>query len=480
LKDSARAEPVLGAERENNLETFFNPKSVAIVGASATPRKLGTLVLQNMRLQGFAGDLYPVNPKLTHIGALKCYPRISELPSIPELSVILIPAASVVEALGEHASKGIKNVIVMSAGFKEMGEKGERLQEELQSVAKKNHISIVGPNCLGIYDNISRLDTFFIPRSLIQRPHYGGVSLASQSGSFVAHLMDLASFERLGISRVINYGNKVDINENDALIYFADDTKTRVVGIYLEGVTDGREFLASAEYCSRRKPVVVLKTGKHESIASALTSHTGTLAGSYSSYEAAFKKSGVIEVRTEIEFIDTCKAIVSLPRAKGNRVLIVGHAGGLGLTVADLCISEGLQIPETGRDLEESLKEGTLPYAAVKNPIDLTASGSDGSAEFVFDRALVDGDFADIGIYLALWGLPQSSERIGEILSGVIKKSGKPVVVATLEGKKCVDKRSVFESKGIPVFFSLERAVRVARHLTELRDYELVSSAQKN
>ena len=467
LNESAYVEPDVEIQGRKSLESFFNPRSVAIVGASSTPRKLGTLVLQNMRLQSFKGDIYPVNPKLTHIGALKCYRRVSELPCIPDLSVILIPAGSVVEALREHASKGIKNVIVMSAGFKEMGADGERLQNELQSVARENQIRIIGPNCLGIYDNFSRLDTFFIPRSLIQRPHYGGVSLASQSGSFVAHLMDLASFEQLGISRVINYGNKIDINESDALNYFADDPKTKVVGIYLEGVTEGRQFLRSAEYCASKKPVVVLKTGKYESIANALTSHTGAIAGSYTSYKAAFGKSGLIEVESELEFVDTCKAIVSLPPARGRRVLIVGHAGGLGLAVADLCISEGLEIPETEKDLAESLKEGTLPYASVRNPIDLTASGSDGSAEFVLERALVERDFADIGIYLALWGLPQSSERIGEILSGIIKRSRKPVVVATLEGKKCVDKRSVFESKGIPVFFSLERAVKVAKHLTE-------------
>lgn len=453
------------------LENFFNPKSVAIVGASATPRKLGTIVLENMALQGFKGEIYPVNPKLTHIGALQCYRKISDLPVIPDLSIVLIPAESVVESLKEHAEKRIKHVVVMSAGFKETGKEGEHLQDQLLAIAKQNQMRIIGPNCLGIFDNASRIDTFFIPRSLIQRPDYGGVSLASQSGSFVGHLMDLASFEHLGISRVVNYGNRIDVDECDALYYFAEDPKTRVVGLYLEGITDGKKFLNAAGYCTSYKPVVVLKTGKHESIDHALTSHTGSIAGRYTFYKAAFKKSRMIEVTSEVEFVDTCKAILSLPRAKGNRVLIVGHAGGLGLTVADLCISEGLQIPEVSGDFGQSLNEGTLPYASVTNPIDLTASGTDDNAQFIFQRALVDSDFADIGIYLALWGLPQSSERIGDILSDVMKKSGKPIVVATLEGKKCVEKRFVFESKNIPVFFSLERAVRVAKHLTEVPPY---------
>jgi acetate---CoA ligase (ADP-forming) subunit alpha len=453
------------------LESFFNPKSVAIVGASITPRKLGTIVLENMALQGFKGEIYPVNPKLLHIGALKCYPNISDLPTIPDLSIILIPAESVVEALKEHAAKGIRHVIVMSAGFKETGKDGEKLQDQLYAVAKQNQIRIIGPNCLGIYDNVSRIDTFFIPRTMIQRPDYGGVSLASQSGSFVGHLMDLASFEHLGISRVVNYGNKIDVDECDALYYFADDSKTKVVGLYLEGIADGKKFLNAALYCTSHKPVVVLKTGKHESIDHALTSHTGAIAGSYAFYKAAFKKSKVIEVASELEFVDTCKAILSLPRAKGSRVLIVGHAGGLGLTLADLCISQGLEVPEPAEDLAYTLRKGTLPYASVRNPIDLTASGTDDSTQYVFQKALVDNDFADMGIYLALWGLPQNSERIGDILSQMMKNSGKPIVVATLEGKKCVEKRFVFESKRIPVFFSLERAVRVAKHLTEVPPY---------
>jgi acetyl-CoA synthetase (ADP-forming) len=461
---------VIASEEINpasTLEAFFNPKSVAIVGASVTPRKLGTVIMENIGLQGFKGEIYPVNPALTHVGALQCYPSVEVLPVIPDLSIIVIPAESVVDSLKEHAEKRIKHVILISSGFKEIGEEGERLQNEVATIARENGMRIIGPNCLGIFDNVSRIDTFFIPRALIQRPDYGGVSLASQSGSFVGHLLDLASFEHLGVSRVINYGNKIDIDECDALFYFADDPKTKVVGLYLEGVADGRKFLDAAQYCSSRKPVVALKTGKYESIDHALTSHTGAISGRYTFYKAAFRKSGIMEVASELEFLDVCKALVSLPRAKGSRVLIVGHAGGLGLTMADLCLSEGLEVPETDSNFETILHKGTLPYASVRNPFDLTASGTDENAQYVFQKALVESDFADMGIYLALWGLPQNSEKIGDILSEVMKKSGKPMIVATLEGKKCVEKRSVFESKNLPVFFSLERAARVAKHLTE-------------
>jgi acetyl-CoA synthetase (ADP-forming) len=326
---------------------------------------------------------------------------------------------------------------------------------------------IIGPNCLGIYDNISRVDTFFIPRELVQRPGPGAVSIASQSGSFVGHLMDLASFEGLGIARVINYGNKIDVDEADALYYFTNDPNTNVVCLYIEAVSEGRRFLEAAKYCSGKKPLIILKAAKHEVIAKAQASHTGTLAGSYASYKSAFRKAGAIEVNSELEMLDLCKAISTLPRPSGKRVLIVGHAGGLGLMVADLCIELGLVIPEISGELEKALKNRVLGFASVKNPIDLTASGTDEHAHSVLKSALVESDVADMAIYLALWGLPQNTDRIGEILLDVMTKSCKPVIVATLQGKKCFEKRSVFESKGIPVFFSMERAARVAKRLAE-------------
>ena len=309
---------------ETSLNSFFNPKSVAIIGASSKPGKLGSYVVRNIVSQGFKGKIYPINPDVNEVFGLKCYPSLAELPEVPDLSVILIPASQVVPSLKDHQKKGVNHVIVMSAGFKEIGEQGKVLEDEIKNLINSNGIRLVGPNCLGIFDNISRVDSFFLPRDLIQRPNTGVVSLASQSGSFVAHIMDLASFEHLGISRVLAYGNKADVNEVDALEYFADDPHTKVVGLYLEDVVDGREFVRAAQYCSAKKPVIVLKTGKFDSLKHALTSHTGAIAGSYNSYVSAFRRSSLIEVHSEIEFIDACKAVALLPKARGNRVLILG------------------------------------------------------------------------------------------------------------------------------------------------------------
>jgi acetate---CoA ligase (ADP-forming) subunit alpha len=452
-----------------SLDHFFNPRSIAIVGASATKGKLGQAVLENLLAQGFDGKIYPVNPALDKVGTLKCYKNLDDLPEVPELSIILIPADSVPASIKEHAEKGIRNVIVVSAGFREIGSQGEELEVQVKKIAQENGIRLVGPNCLGIFDNVSKIDTFFNPRDLIQRPPIGRVSLASQSGSFVGHLLDLASSEHLGIARVITYGNRADVDESDALRYFADDYATKIAGLYLEGVTDGKKFLDAAGYCSSKKPLVVLKTGKFESMSKAVSSHTGTLAGSYSAYRAAFRKAKLIEVNTLSEFIDGCKALEYLPRAKGKRVLIVGHAGGLGLTLADLCLSLGLVLPQFDGRTTKILKLGTVSFASLANPIDLTASGTDDNAEYVLREGFVKRDIADIAIYLALWGLPQNSDKIGEILSRVLKQSGKPVIVAGLQSKKSLEKRGVFESQGLPVFPSLSRAAKVARLLFEAR-----------
>ncbi len=458
-----------GNKLQEDLDHFFNPRSVSVVGASSSPGKLGTLLLQNIIEQGFQGTLFPVNPSLSEAFGLRCYPSISSLPVVPDLSVILIPAEKIASSVQEHAKKGIKNIIVISAGFKEIGPTGKSREDELQSLVKEYGLRLVGPNCLGIFDNVSRLDTFFLPRDLIHRPMIGGISLASQSGSFVGHIMDLSEFEHLGIARVITYGNKVDVDEVDALNYFAEDSRTRVVGLYIEDVKKGREFLAASERCANKKPVIVLKTGKHQEIEHAVTSHTGAIAGSYTAYNSAFRKAGLIEVDSETAFVDACKAVSSLPIPKGKRVLILGHAGGIGLTMADLCLSCGLEIPELSDDLSDLLKEKTLYFASLKNPIDLTASGTDQHAQSVLDEIFVKRrGLYDMCIYLALWGLPQSSDEIGEILKDARQKSGKPILVGTLEGEKCLEKREVFESLGIPVFLSLERTAKVAKVLSSL------------
>jgi acetyl-CoA synthetase (ADP-forming) len=460
----------LSSQRSQFLELFFNPHSISVVGASPDENKLGNILMHNLLDNGFPGRIYPVNPAHDQVMGLPCYRSISDIPEVTDLSLILLPARLVSSSLREHAKRAIRNVIVLSAGFSEVGEEGAALQREIESISKETGIRIIGPNCLGIFDNISKLDTFFVPRNMIQRAPIGNISLASQSGSFVGHLMDILAFEGIGVARVITYGNRVDVDEVDTLHYFADDEKTKIVGLYIEGLKSGQDFVRAASYCSSKKPVLVLKTGKSESVSSAIASHTGALAGSYAAYHAAFRKASLVEVESELEFVDACKVISMLPRARADRVLIIGHAGGLGLTLADFCLKQGLRVPHITPGIIQRLKSHVLPYASLVNPVDITASGTDDQTSSVLEEAFVKGNFADIAIYVGVWGLPQSTDRIAEILKEALVKSGKPVLVASVEGKKCIEKLHLFHSAGIPAFLSLERAAKAAKLTLSLRN----------
>ncbi len=471
---------VLSSGRLIGIESFFSPKSLSVVGASGDRGSLGRIILENILKRGFQGEVFPVNPKFRSILGIKCFRNIADVPGIPDLSIVLVPSKQVPELVKEHASKGIKNVIILSAGFSETGEKGRELERKILRTAKDFGMRILGPNCLGIFDNVSHLDTFFIPDSLVRRPVPGRVAIVSQSGSFAGHAMDIAAFENLGLSRVISYGNKLDINEVDSLYFLARDRHTKAIGLYIEGVENGRNFVRAARYCSSFKPVVVLKTGKSEELETSVASHTGSLSGSYSVYKAAFRKSGILEVDSLELFVDSLKALTCLPRARGRKVLIIGHAGGLGLLLADHCVEAGLEVPKISGDLFKRVRSLTFPFASINNPVDLTASGSDEQASRVFEEAFIREDsFADIAIYLALWGLPQSSDKIVAIVKRAIARSGKPVVVASVTGDMCLRKRSIFESKGIPVFLSIQRAAMIAKLLFEAEKIQMNVKKEK-
>jgi acetate---CoA ligase (ADP-forming) subunit alpha len=459
--------PQTSSSNASDLSAFFEPKSIAVVGASNTEGRIGFEVIRNLKDQGFLGIIIPVNPSIEEVLGLKCRSSLASIGEPVELCVIVVRATEVSKIIREGVSIGTRHYIVQSAGFKEIGREGELLEDELAQLVKKERIRVVGPNCLGVFDNTSRVDTFFIPRRLVQRPRSGVVSLASQSGSFVGHFLDLAASENLGVARAVTYGNRVDVDESDTLNYFREDDKTDIVCLYIEGVKDGSQFVNAARLCSQRKTIIALKTGKYEQTSIAIASHTGALAGSYESYRAAFKKADIVEVNSLDEFVDTCNVLSKLPRARGNRVLILGHAGGLGLTVADHCIRAGLVVPTIPAETQDLLRQNTVPYASLANPIDLTASGTDGHAKSVLEVGFVERNIADIAIYLALWGLPQSSDRIGQIISEAVSKSGKPIVVASIAGRVCREKRHVFEDLGIPVFESLERASVAASHLVK-------------
>lgn len=445
----------------NDLHAFFNPKSVAIVGASGDERKPSGVILKNLPAFGYKGKLYPVNPKYESLSGYKCYPSVLNIPDKIDLSIIIIPAPHVPSVLSEHVEKGIKNVIISSSGFAETGEDGKRLEQEIKDIAKKSGIRILGPNCLGVIDNHTRFNTFFLPLEKVAKTKAGSLSLLSQSGSFVGFFWDIAPIEDVGVAKIVNYGNRADVGEIELLRYLAEDEKTKVVAMYIESVQDGREFIESASFCSRKKPVVALKAGKFDKGIAAVKSHTGALAGRYEVYKAAFKKAGIIEAFNFFEIYDYSKGLAMQPFAKGNKLLIVTCAGGIGVVMADLAPGEGIELPQFPEDLRNRLKKRLPAYYSINNPLDLTGSTTDKEYEMVLEECLVNDPFFDAVVVVAHLAVPGLTKGVFDIIAEKAKKSGKPVVVCSTAGEETIAVKREVEEKGIPVYFTPERSIRV-------------------
>ncbi len=444
-----------------NLHAFFNPESVAIVGASGDEKKPSGVILKNLPAFGYKGKLYPVNPKYESLSGYKCYPSVLNIPDKIDLSIIIIPAPYVPKVLSEHAEKGIKNVVISSSGFGETGEEGKRLEEEIKDIAKKSSMRILGPNCLGVIDNHTRFNTFFLPLEKVAKTKPGGLSFLSHSGSFVGFFWDIAPIEDVGVAKIVNYGNRADVGEIELLRFLAEDERTKVVAMYIESVPEGREFIQSAQFCSIRKPVVAIKAGKFDKGIAAVKSHTGALAGRYEVYKAAFKKAGIIEAFNFLEIYDYSKGLAMQPFAKGNKLLIVTCAGGIGVVMADLTPREGIELPQFPEDLKNRLKKRLPSYYSINNPLDLTGSTTDKEYEMVLEECLVNDPFFDAVVVVTHLAVPGLTKGVFDIIAEKAKKSGRPVVVCTTAGEETISVKKEVEEKGIPVYFTPERAIRV-------------------
>lgn len=443
------------------LEHLFNPKSIAVVGVSDKPGKLSGVIMESLAASGFPGTVYPVNPRHTTIGGQRCYQSIEAIGAEIDLAVLAVPASEVVPVL-RNAGSTVKSAIVISGGFAESGAKGVAVEKELSEIARKGHLRIIGPNCMGIFDTVSKVDTFFIPGDRIRRPAKGGLSIISQSGSFAATALDELASEGIGVARVISYGNMSDVNESDCLDFLAEDVHTAAVALYIESVADGRRFVEAASRCSSKKPVIAVKVGRRDAGVSAARSHTGALAGRYEAYKAAFRKAGVIELDGYEEFMGGCKAFGRGISARGNRVAIITDGGGVGVNLADLCESAGLDVVPVSEDIRERLVSVFPPYFSIGNPMDLTGSATDDMFADALDAAL-SGDSFDIVIAAVLWGPPGLTDDLPEMLAQKAMLSGsKPVLVCTPGGDFARGRDAIFRRHGQTVFATPEGAVRAA------------------
>ncbi len=446
------------------LEGFFKPNAVAIVGASTKPGKLGYSVLSNVIESGFRGNIYPINPGATQIAGYKAYPSVLDLPEAPDLAVIVIPYNAVPAALRECGEKGIKSVVIISAGFREASAEGAEREKEVIEIAKKYGIRVIGPNCLGIIDTNTPLNATFAAGT----PPQGSISFMSQSGALQTAILDwsLASHD-LGFSRFVSLGNKADVTETDLMLDWVDDPQTRVMLAYVEGVPNGPEFMRVAREVSRKKPILVLKSGVTESGSRAVSSHTGSLAGAEAAYDAAFYQAGVLRMNSLEELFGNARAFANQPLLNGSRIAIVTNAGGPGILATDTLERSGMQLArfehETVRKLEEFLPDA----ASVANPVDVLGDARHDRYAQAMEMIALDPNVDGLLCIVT----PQAVTDIVETANAVGKlsqRTDKPILAAFMGEERAKAGEDVLASYNVPNYMFPEQA---ARAFAAMRDY---------
>jgi acyl-CoA synthetase (NDP forming) len=435
-----------------DLDRLFFPKSVALVGASPDPAKLGGIVLRN--LMGLKGRVFPVNPGYDEILGLKTHPSIADLPENVDLSVIMRPAAEVPGILEAHRGKA-SFVLIVSAGFAEVGEAG--LQQEIIRIARKGGLRLVGPNCLGIFNPWRRLDTMFLPHTCLRRPKKGNVAVVSQSGALMICLLDAIRTANTGISKAVNYGNAADLDAPEVFEYLAGDGATAVVVSYLESVGDGRRFLDAAHYLAKRKPLLILKAGKGAGGGAAAFSHTGRLAGNYQVFRSLMDHYGLREVAGFDELIDAAKAVSYQRPVPGRRVCIITNGGGSGVLAADECGRRDLELEPLPELVRAGLRRLYPSFYTVANPIDLTGQVRDDDYR---DALAAVRDYYDGFLVIALTGVAGVTLKLADHLIDFHRKADKPLVVHIAQGGVAPPLIRLLDKAAIPVYRSPERAVR--------------------
>jgi acetyl coenzyme A synthetase (ADP forming)-like protein len=439
------------------LDFIFNPASVAIIGASHTPGKIGHEILKNLVESGYKGKIYPVNPDTTPILNLKVYPSVKKIEGSVDLAVIAVPAKIVPKVLKECVDKKVKGVIIISAGFSEIGEEGKKLEEELKKIIEKWGIRVLGPNVVGVYDSFSKLDTLFLSRERLERPKEGNVAFISQSGAVGSTVLDWFASENIGISKFVSYGNAMDINEADLLEYLANDKNTKVIAVYLEGIKAGKRFFEVLKKTAAKKPVLILKAGKTEKGKKAVLSHTGSLAGSAQIYSSAFKQARAIEVNSWEELFDYAKAFSTQPLPKGKSLLIVTNGGGFGVLACDEAERQNIELKDLPKDVEKKLRKVFPQHVILSNPLDLTGDATVERYKEAINATLA---YYDGILAITLFQVPTLKEDIVYALAAIRTKSDKPILCCASGGKFTKKLSEKLESFGIPVYPTPERAVR--------------------
>lgn len=453
-------------------KNIFTPKSIAVIGASENKKKLGFQVLKNIIDGGYRGKIYPINndPKIKKILGLKNYTSVLKIKGKIDMVVFLIPAKFVASALEECGNKKVDFAVIISAGFKEVGPSGEALEKNMLKVAQKYKIRILGPNCLGYIDTSIKLNASFAQ----EMPKSGNVAVVSQSGAVCTAILDWALSSNIGFSKFFSLGNKSDITELDIFPYLAHDNNTNVIVTYLESIAQSEKnnFKKIVEKVANKKPTIILKAGITEKGASAIASHTGSLAGSNEAVSALFKQSGVMRANSLEDIFDWAEAFSQLKKPKSNRVAIITNAGGPGVMITDAVEATRLELATLSIKTQKKLKKVLPPAANTHNPIDVI-----GDADALRYKNALDIVEKDSGVDAILVLLtPQTSTQIketSELILNKIKRSDKTIIPVFMGGKKVREGIRMFEKESKAVFEYPERAVKALEKISFCQSCEM-------
>lgn len=437
------------------LEAIFTPKSVAVIGASPDPGRLGNRVLKNILDNNYAGAVYPIHPTASAVLERTAYPSVLAVPDPIDLAVIVIPAQYVLDVVDECGRKGVKGLVVISAGFKEVGGAGKDLERDLTECVHKYGMRMVGPNCLGIIDTISNLNASFAALM----PEDGNIAFMSQSGAMCTAILDWSKPRGIGFSRFVSLGNKADVDEVALLRAWNRDEHSKVILAYLESITDGPGFIAAAREVTKQTPVVAIKSGTTAAGTRAASSHTGSLAGSESAYEAAFAQSGILRARTMSELFDLALLFAYQPLIRGNRLAIVTNAGGPGIIATDVVERSGMQMASFAPKTIEQLRARLPAEANVFNPIDVIGDATSARYRIALEAALADPNVDGVVVLLT----PQAQSDLIETVDVIVELSrgqSKPVTTSFMGGYSLGRALELLNKHRIPNYLFPERAVQ--------------------
>lgn len=462
---------------KTSLDTFFNPKSVAVIGASNTPGKLGYIAVENLMKIGYPGKIYPVNPKVDEVLSLKAYPNVKDIPGPVDVGLVLVPAETAIGVIADLAEKGVKHAVVVAGGFGEVDEKGASRQQQMVEIAQKAGMRIIGPNTTGIVSSSARFSTTFQAGVELR---LGPAAYISQTGNFASITFKwILSKEHFGISRVIGLGNKCDVDDADALEYLEKDPETKVIAMYIEGIKNGRRLIEVARRVAKKKPILALKSGRTSAGSKAAHSHTASLAANDTIVDAAFRQAGIIRVKNYMDLINYTKAFVYQQPPKGNHVGIISPSGGLGVITADACESSGLQVAKLTDETLNKFRKASPPFIDVGNPYDIWPSvslvGMDEAyriaVESMFEDKNVDAIIAGFMVTKGFTELKDNSF----IAAASRKHPEKPIVVFATSEWEMVDRMQAdLEKQGVPVYISPEMA---AEALATMYKYSVVRAS---